>query len=272
MPELPEVETTMRGLAPFVVGQRLALARAYRPNLRFAIPQDFQQAMQGQVVERLERRAKYLLWHLSNRRVMLMHLGMSGRLRINPNEPLAKHDHLQWQTQAGDDIRFHDPRRFGFVDLFDLENQERHPSLAKLGPEPLGPDFTARGLASALSGRKAPIKSLLLDQRIVAGLGNIYVCEALFMARIHPSRSGAGLTNKDCQALWAALREVLERAIAAGGSSLRDFRQVDGNLGYFAHQWQVYGREDQPCPRCQTPVERLQQSGRSSFLCPACQR
>lgn len=271
MPELPEVETTMRGLAPFVVGQRLALAKAYRPNLRFAIPPDFQQAMQGQIVERLERRAKYLLWHLSNQRVLLMHLGMSGRLRINPNEPLAKHDHLQWQTEDGADIRFHDPRRFGFVDLLDADNRQAHPSLAALGPEPMSGGFTAEGLAGAIAGRKAPIKSLLLDQRIVAGLGNIYVCEALFMAQIHPRRAGASLSARDCKTLWAALREVLAKAIAAGGSSLRDFRQVDGNLGYFAHQWQVYGREGAACPRCQAPVERLQQSGRSSFVCPVCQ-
>ncbi len=271
MPELPEVETTMRGLAPFVVGQRLVLARAYRPNLRFAIPDDFQQAMQGQIVERLERRAKYLLWHLSNQRVLLMHLGMSGRLRINPNEPLAKHDHLQWQTEAGADIRFYDPRRFGFVDLLDADARDSHRALAPLGPEPMSEAFNAEGLAAAIANRKAPIKSLLLDQRIVAGLGNIYVCEALFMARIHPSRSGASLDKRDYQRLWAALRDVLAKAIAAGGSSLRDFRQVDGNLGYFAHQWQVYGREDQACPRCQTPIVRLQQSGRSSFVCPACQ-
>lgn len=271
MPELPEVETTLRGLEPYIRGQRLALVRAFRPNLRFDIPAELQQAMQGQVVERLERRAKYMLWHLSNGGIMLMHLGMSGRLRINPQDPIAKHDHIQWQTEGGADIRFYDPRRFGFVDLLDAENRDQHASLAALGPEPLGPDFSPDGLHAAIMNRRAPIKGLLLDQRLVAGLGNIYVCEALFETGIHPTRPGTSLSPADCQRLHAALVAVLERAIAAGGSSLRDFKQVDGSLGYFSHQWQVYGREGEACPRCQGRIQRLQQSGRSSFVCPQCQ-
>lgn len=271
MPELPEVETTLRGLAPFITGQRLALVRAFRPNLRFDIPDDLQQAMQGQRVESLERRAKYMLWHLSSGRIMLMHLGMSGRLRINPNEPIAKHDHIQWQTEEGADIRFYDPRRFGFVDLLDASQRDQHKSLATLGPEPLGAAFTPEGLFAAVKTRRAPIKGLLLDQRLVAGLGNIYVCEALFSSAIHPARSGASLSLPDCQRLHGALVAVLQRAIAAGGSSLRDFKQVDGSLGYFSHEWLVYGREGEACPRCSGRLQRLQQAGRSSFLCPQCQ-
>ena len=271
MPELPEVETVKRGLAPYLEGQRLAKAVARRADLRFAIPKDFQQVLQGQRVIALDRRAKYLIWQMSNEHSMILHLGMSGRVSINSGEPLLKHDHLVWETEDGHDIRFNDARRFGFVDLCQTKDLNDHKSFSSLGPEPLSESFDGPDLKRKIESRRQAIKQSLLDQRLVAGLGNIYVCEALFRAGIHPATPSHLISAEKSAILVAQIKEVLAQAIEAGGSSLQDHRQVDGTLGYFQHAWRVYGRENQQCGVCQGLIERITQAGRSSFFCPQCQ-
>lgn len=276
MPELPEVETVCRGLAPVLEGRRLARVIARRPDLRFALPDDFGQRLTGRRVESVTRRAKFMLITLDNDDVVIGHLGMSGRVRIfePPPPPEERHDHVIFETDAGAVIRYNDPRRFGFFDLTDTAALPGHRFLAGLGPEPLDPAFDADALAGALAGKAAPLKAALLDQRVVAGLGNIYVCEALHLAGLSPRRKartvGAGRAGK----LVRAVKTVLEKAIAAGGSSLRDHRQPSGELGYFQHDFSVYGRAGEACRRCGPahPVRRLAQSGRSTFFCPHCQR
>ena len=270
MPELPEVETTVRGLTPVLAGQRLRLVEPRRADLRKAIPLDLRQRMQGAVVTSLGRRAKYGLVDTDRGDTMIFHLGMSGRWRVDPAESLA-HDHLLIETEAGRRLALNDPRRFGFIDLLPTADLEAYPAFLAMGPEPLGPDLTADYLLRALAGRSAPIKAMLLDQRIVAGLGNIYVCEALHMARIAPSREAGRIALPRLERLVMAIRDVLESAIAAGGSTLRDFAAPDGELGYFSKQFLVYGREDEPCA-CGGPVRRRTESGRSTFWCPRCQR
>ncbi|MBS0502763.1 MAG: bifunctional DNA-formamidopyrimidine glycosylase/DNA-(apurinic or apyrimidinic site) lyase [Proteobacteria bacterium] len=270
MPELPEVETTVRGLRPVLEGQVLSSVEARRADLRFAFPADLRQRLTGATVTGLGRRAKYGLVDTDRGDTMIFHLGMSGRWRLDPSD-LGKHDHLVLETGAGRRLALNDPRRFGFVDLFSTAGLATYPAFAAMGPEPLGPDFTADYLAQALEGRNAPIKALLLDQRIVAGLGNIYVCEALHMAGIAPGRAGGRIARGRLEALVPAIRTVLEAAIEAGGSTLRDYARPDGELGYFAKQWRVYGREGEPC-LCGRPVKRRVESGRSTFYCPACQK
>ena len=270
MPELPEVETTVRGLVPLLDGQRIARVEMLRPDLRRPMPLDLVQRMTGARVTGLSRRAKYGLIATDRDDVMIFHLGMSGRWRTD-TVATEKHDHLILTTEAGRRVALNDPRRFGSVDLVAGDPGEHFAPFRTLGPEPLSDAFDAAHLVRAFGGRVAPVKLLLLDQRIVAGLGNIYVCEALFMAGIAPTRPSGRIGREKLSALVAAIKQVLERAIAAGGSSLRDFVHPDGQLGYFSHQWLVYGREGEACPACATPVERQVQGGRSTFSSPVCQ-
>ena len=287
MPELPEVETVRRGLEPALKGARLTRVEARRPDLRFPLPEGFVQRLTGAVVLDLTRRAKYLLAPLDRGDTLVMHLGMTGRFEIEgadreerpgvfhyavPADP--KHAHVVFETDAGRRITFFDPRRFGFMDLIPTAEIETHPWFAALGPEPLGPGFNAKQLAAAIKGKSQNIKATLLDQRVVAGLGNIYVCEALHRARISPSTPAGRISGRRLEVLAAAIREVLHEAIAAGGSTLRDYAGADGALGYFQHAFKVYGREDEPCvtPGCRGVVRRKVQAGRSTFYCGACQR
>lgn len=270
MPELPEVETTVRGLATVLEGQIVARLAVHRADLRRAFPADLAQAMTGARVIGLGRRAKYGLIHTDRDRTMVFHLGMSGRWRIDPGE-IGKHDHLVMETGNGHVLALNDARRFGSVDLVDTAGLEEWPPFAALGPEPLGPGLAPAHLATAFKDRIAAVKLLLLDQRIVAGLGNIYVCEALNRARIHPEREGGMVTRPMLNRLVPEIRAVLEESIAAGGSTLRDYARPDGELGYFAKDWRVYGREGAPCV-CGGTVERIVQGGRSTFFCPRCQK
>lgn len=283
MPELPEVETVRRGLIPAMEGAVIARADVNRPDLRWPLPVDMATRLTGQTVLALRRRSKYILADLSSGETLLIHLGMSGRMTVS-GDPLGvfhhvhpapvKHDHVVFHMDNGARVTFNDPRRFGAMDLIPTPDADNHPLLARLGPEPLGNRFDESYLADALSGRNTPIKSALLDQRIVAGLGNIYVCEALYRARISPKRRARNLSRARASALVPIIRDVLRDAIEAGGSSLRDFRQADGELGYFQHSFDVYDREGDPCrtPGCQGTITRIVQSGRSSFYCTSCQR
>jgi formamidopyrimidine-DNA glycosylase len=270
MPELPEVETTVRGLVPVLEGRRLVRVEARRADLRRAFPADLRQRLTGARVTGLGRRAKYGLIHADRDETMIFHLGMSGRWRIDP-AGLGPHDHLLLETDEGRVAVLNDPRRFGSVDLVPTATLDSWPPFAAMGPEPLGPDFNSDQLLHALQGRSAPIKAMLLDQRIVAGLGNIYVCEALHMARIAPSRAAGSLSLPRLARLVEAIRSVLIAAIEAGGSSLRDYARPSGELGYFSKQWRVYGREGEKCD-CGAVIRRRNDSGRSTFFCPRCQR
>ena len=270
MPELPEVETTVRGLARYLEGERIVRVTLNRPNLRRAFPPDLVQALTGARVTTLSRRAKYGLIHTDRGATMVFHLGMSGRWRIEPDE-IGKHDHLVLETAAGHVLALNDARRFGSVDLVSEDALDLWPAFAALGPEPLGDHFTPAHLARAFAARAAPVKPLLLDQRIVAGLGNIYVCEALSRAGIRPDKAAGKVSRAAIARLVPAIRDVLTAAIAAGGSTIRDYAQPSGELGYFAHSWRVYGREGEACP-CGGTVQRIVQGGRSTFWCSACQR
>ncbi|HMO75366.1 MAG TPA: bifunctional DNA-formamidopyrimidine glycosylase/DNA-(apurinic or apyrimidinic site) lyase [Sphingopyxis sp.] len=270
MPELPEVETTVRGLAPFLEGQRLAAVTTFRPDLRRPFPADLAQRLTGATVTSLSRRAKYGIVSTDRDDHMIFHLGMSGRWRTEGGAA-GKHDHLLLETGAGHRLFLHDPRRFGSVDLVAGDPLAAFAPFVALGPEPLSGAFDAAHLARAFRGRRSPVKAMLLDQGVVAGLGNIYVCEALNMARIHPAKAAADVSKAKLAALVPAIKAVLTAAIAAGGSTLRDFLSPEGDLGYFAKDWRVYGREGQAC-ECGAPVARIVQSGRSTFYCPKCQR
>ncbi len=283
MPELPEVETVRRGLLPVMEGQLIVRAEVNRPNLRWPLPLGMADRLTGQRVLGLRRRSKYILADLASGESLLIHLGMSGRMLISgqmmgdfhhDHPALQKHDHVVLHMAQGARITFNDARRFGAMDLLDTGTADAHPLLASLGPEPLGNDFNETYLIGRLKDRNTPIKSALLDQRIVAGLGNIYVCEALYRARISPLRKAGALNKATVASLVPLIREVLLEAIEAGGSSLRDFRQTDGELGYFQKTFQVYGKEGEPCetPGCSGTILRTVQSGRSSFWCPSCQR
>ncbi|MHA7874957.1 bifunctional DNA-formamidopyrimidine glycosylase/DNA-(apurinic or apyrimidinic site) lyase [Roseivivax sp.] len=283
MPELPEVETVRVGLLPAMEGAVIARAEVNRPDLRWPLPERMAERLTGARVARLRRRSKYILADLSSGETLLMHLGMSGRILIS-GDPLGqflhdhpapeKHDHVVFHMDNGTRVTFNDPRRFGAMALMPTEGAEAHPLLAALGPEPLGNHFHEAHLVAALKGRGMPVKSALLDQKIVAGLGNIYVCEALFRGGIHPARKAGRIGKARVAALVPLIRTTLEEAIRAGGSSLKDYRRADGELGYFQHSFDVYGREGLPCRRegCDGTVRRIVQSGRSSFYCPACQR
>ncbi len=281
MPELPEVETVRRGLSPAFVGKRIARAEARRPDLRFPLPANFVTRLEGRVVQALRRRAKYLLADLDSGETLAMHLGMSGSFRVE-DQPVGEfhhprggptHDHVVFHFEHGARVVYNDPRRFGFMDLIATSALDRHPLFAQIGMEPLGPDFNARALGDALHGSRAPMKAALLDQRRIAGLGNIYVCEALHRAKLSPMREAGSLRARETTRLTQAIREVLTAAIEAGGSTLRDHRQTDGTLGYFQHNFAVYDREGAACgqARCGGVVSRVVQSGRSTFYCGVCQ-
>lgn len=283
MPELPEVETVRRGLTPVMEQQTIVRARVNRPDLRWPLPTDMAARLTGCGVLRLRRRSKYILADLDSGETLLIHLGMSGRILIS-GDPLGrfvhdhpapeKHDHVVLDMGNGMRVTYNDPRRFGAMDLVGTPDCDAHALLARLGPEPLGNAFNETYLRNALRDRNTPVKSALLDQRIVAGLGNIYVCEALYRARIAPRRKARRISARRVATLARSIREVITDAIAAGGSSLRDYRQADGELGYFQHSFDVYGREGQPCRTdgCDGTIARIVQCGRSSFHCPRCQR
>ena len=268
MPELPEVETTVRGLARVLEGRRIAHVEARRADLRRSFPNDLGQRLTGATVTGLRRRAKYGLIDTDRADSLVFHLGMSGHWRLDPSG-VGKHDHFLIETEEGRRVALNDARRFGSLDLVGTAALDQWPPFAALGPEPFALD--ARDLKRRLAGRKAAIKLLLLDQRIVAGLGNIYVCEALYRAKIHPARAGGSLSLNRLQRLVPAIRDVLDEAIAAGGSTLKDFVSPDGELGYFSKAFAVYDREGQPCG-CGGTVRRIVQGGRSTFYCPKCQR
>ncbi len=283
MPELPEVETVRRGLLPVMEGRVIARAQVNRPDLRWPLPERMADRLTGQRVLSLRRRSKYILADLSSGESLLIHLGMSGRMLVSggmlgafhhDHPAPEKHDHVVLDMEGGGRVTFNDARRFGAMDLVETAGAETHPLLASLGPEPLGNGFDDAYLVAALKGRRTPIKSALLDQHLVAGLGNIYVCETLFRARISPRRLAGELSARRAASLVPIIREVLAEAIEAGGSSLRDHRQTNGELGYFQHTFRVYDREGQPCttPGCTGTITRIVQSGRSSFYCPRCQR
>lgn len=289
MPELPEVETVCRGLAPHMEGRRINHVDQRRPDLRFPFPDRFAERLMGREIVALTRRAKYVLIQLDDGTVWMVHLGMSGRFTVNEAPKRAssgqvghnsgwaiaeKHDHVIVTLSDGGRVVFNDPRRFGFMDLIAPGEQDAHPSLRDLGPEPLSDAFNLAYFSQRLRGRNGNIKAMLLDQKVVAGLGNIYVCEALWRAGISPKRKAASIAGKRADRLVPLIKDVLREAIAAGGSSLRDYRQADGELGYFQHQWDVYGREGEACgfPDCGGTVSRLVQSNRSTFYCPKHQR
>lgn len=292
MPELPEVETVRRGLEPVLAGRRLLRVEQRRPDLRFPLPADFPRRLQGQRINSLSRRAKYLLAALDGGEVLVMHLGMSGRFTIRHDVATAPgrfvhdtggdpvHDHVVLHVEGGATVTYNDPRRFGFMDLVGEGDLDRHKLFAGLGPEPLGNRFDAGYLAAKAAGRRTDLKAFLLDQRVVAGLGNIYVSEALYRSGLAPGRSASALADRHlrptarCDRLVGEIRRVLLDAIAAGGSTLRDYRRTDGALGYFQHAFRVYGREGEPCvtPGCTGVVRRRVQAGRSTFYCGTCQR
>ena len=283
MPELPEVETVRRGLEPVMTGQAITRADVNRPDLRWPFPERMSERLAGQTVLRLRRRSKYILADLSSGETLLIHLGMSGRMLISgltvggfhhAHPAPAKHDHVVLHMGNDARITFNDARRFGAMDLMDTATQDDHWLIRDLGPEPLGNAFDEAYFTNRLKGKNTPIKTALLDQRIVSGLGNIYVCEVLYRAGIHPARKAGKISAQRISSLVPLIRDVLGEAIAAGGSSLRDYRQTDGELGYFQHVFAVYHREGENCLTlgCQSEIQRLVQSGRSSFFCPSCQR
>ena len=297
MPELPEVETVCRGLAPHMEGKILNHVAQNRPDLRFPFPTDFPLRLQGQKVARIHRRAKYMLAEMESGLTLMVHLGMSGRFTIHPAGESAegpgiassgqagrghnsgwlkaeKHDHVVLTLEDGTAIVYNDPRRFGFMDLIEAGALDQHPSLAPLGPEPLSEEFSAQHLKTAWAGRKSNVKTSLLDQKIVAGLGNIYVCEALWRAGISPKKLAGSVSMAKLKELLPHIKEILAEAIEAGGSSLKDFRQADGELGYFQHSFDAYDREGEACRRegCKGVIKRIVQSNRSTFYCPTHQR
>lgn len=283
MPELPEVETVRRGLNPVMEGQMIERAEVRRAGLRFPFPARMSERLTGATVLRLRRRSKYILADLSTNETVLIHLGMSGRMQISgvtlgdfhyDHQPVQKHDHVILHMAGGGRVTFNDARRFGVMDILPTDGAEGHKLLSGIGPEPLGNDFHEAYLADALKPRKSPIKTALLDQKLVAGLGNIYVCEVLHRTGISPTRRADRLSVPRAASLVPAIRDVLSEAIESGGSSLKDYRQADGELGYFQHSFRAYGREGEPCPTpdCQGEIRRIVQSGRSTFYCAQCQR
>jgi formamidopyrimidine-DNA glycosylase len=283
MPELPEVETVRRGLLPHLEGATLRRVIQNRPDLRFPLPPDFVHRLEGARITALRRRAKYLLADLSTGETLVAHLGMTGRFLVGEHKPGEfhhaagddpKHTHVVFETAKNGRIAFNDARRFGYMDLVRTDGLHEHPYFKGLGPEPLGDGFNARALGAVLTSKKQNIKVTLLDQRIVAGLGNIYVSEALHRAHIHPERPAGSLKPAELKRLVEAVKVVLEEAIEAGGSTLKDFRAADGELGYFQHRFRVYDREDAPCPTpgCKGVIRRIVQAGRSTFFCPVCQK
>jgi formamidopyrimidine-DNA glycosylase len=282
MPELPEVETVRRGLVPVMEGARISQAIVNRPDLRWPLPDRMAERLTGVTVTALRRRSKYILADLSSDETLLIHLGMSGRMLISglmlgqfhhDHPATQKHDHIVLTMESGARVTFNDARRFGMMDLMPTGSADQHKLLAGLGPEPLGNGLNEDYLSARFAGRATPIKAALLDQHLIAGLGNIYVCEVLHRAHIAPTRLTGSLTGAEIARLVPLIRDVLTEAIASGGSSLRDYRQADGELGYFQHRFRVYDREGVPCPTrgCSGTISRITQSGRSTYFCPVCQ-
>ena len=283
MPELPEVETVMRGIEPAMTGYKIDQLILNRPDLRWPFPSGMAERVSGTKVLGLRRRSKYILADLDSNETLLIHLGMSGRILVSgdplgnfvhDHPPIEKHDHVIFSMENGARITFNDPRRFGAMDLLDTNLDDAHPLLRNIGPEPFGNEFHEDYLVNILKKKNSPIKCALLDQRIVAGLGNIYVCEVLFRAGISPKKLASSISAKRTAPMVAIIRDVLDEAIQAGGSTLKDFRHSDGELGYFQHTFKVYGREGETCSNtdCDAKIKRIVQSGRSSFYCPKCQR
>ena len=283
MPELPEVETVLRGISPILEGNQIDYAQVNRPDLRRPFPNNLAKRLKNRKINFLHRRSKYILIDLSEGETLIMHLGMSGRIIIsqkvagtfhhNTNHS-QKHDHFVLHLKDNHQLTFNDPRRFGVIDLLRTENLELSGMLSQIGPEPLSNSFNEAYFVSTMRLKKTNIKSALLDQRVVAGLGNIYVCEALFRAGISPKRQALRISHKKLSSLVPIIKEILLEAISSGGSSLRDFRNASGDLGYFQHSFDVYGREDQDCynTECDSKIKRMTQAGRSSFYCSNCQR
>lgn len=282
MPELPEVETVMRGMERALTGKVIQGAQIRRPDLRVPFPDDLVARLQGQTITNFRRRAKYILMTLSSGETFILHLGMSGRVLIMPDGQgivPEKHDHLLWDTKDGIRFIYRDPRRFGMVYMIGVNEEiEAHPAFRAMGPEPLGNEFAGPVLYERLKNKKTPVKSALLDQRVVAGLGNIYVCEALYRAGLHPQKQAGEISAEQCDELAAHIRDVLTEAIKSGGSTLKDYRHTDDGLGYFQHSFAVYDREGLACPACDCDmietggIKRIVQSGRSSFYCPQKQK
>jgi formamidopyrimidine-DNA glycosylase len=271
MPELPEVETTVRGLAARLVARRITRLEQRRPDLRFPLPQHLAERLVGRRIEGFGRRAKYILAALEDGHTLLLHLGMSGRLVLD-GPPAGPHEHLTFGFDDGTVLRFVDPRRFGMLDLTPTAALAVHPRLSGLGLEPLAASFTGAALAAVLVGRRSPLKVALMDQRLVVGVGNIYASESLYRARLSPRRLAGSLRPVQAGRLALAIREVLADAIDAGGSSLRDYVQADGELGYYQDRFAVYGRAGLPCPGCERPIQKLSQGQRATFWCSRCQR
>jgi formamidopyrimidine-DNA glycosylase len=281
MPELPEVETVRRGLAPAMEGRRIIRVVTRRADLRFPFPANFDQRLTGAKLTQMGRRAKYLVGDLSTGEALVMHLGMTGRFTVwdkkigqyvHETAGNPKHDHVVFELEDGATVTFNDPRRFGSMDLWPAGELDSYPAFDGMGPEPLSNQFSGAVLREAFRGKKTPVKSALLDQRVVAGLGNIYVAEALFRAGVHPEKLAGSISGTRVERLAVAVRQVIAEAIEAGGSSISDFAAADGSLGYFQHRFQVYDREGEPCVACTKPVRRIVQAGRSSFYCAKCQR
>ncbi len=281
MPELPEVETVRRGLSPAMEGRAIERVELRRADLRFPFSDRFAERLKGVRIERLGRRAKFLMAQLSSGEVLTMHLGMTGRFSIEGKgfEAFAHsvsnkviHDHVVFHMEGGVTVTFNDPRRFGFMELYGVGEAEKSKRFSELGPEPLSNSFSSAYLSDVLKNKSSPIKSALLDQRIVAGLGNIYVCEALYRSGISPVRKSSTIAGKRAEKLAPIIKDVIREAIEAGGSSISDFAQTDGKLGYFQHSFMVYGQEGKACKMCERPIERIVQSGRSTFFCGACQK
>ncbi len=276
MPELPEVETVRRGLIPVMEGKQIMRADVSRPDLRWPFPEKMAERLTGKMIERLRRRSKYILADLDSGETLLIHLGMSGRMMISTGEhaDTQKHDHVVFHMQDDARVVFNDTRRFGAMDMAPTEIMPAHKLLASLGPEPLGNEFDEPYLVGRLKDKNSPIKNVLLDQRIIAGLGNIYVCEVLLRAGVSPTKKAGQLSAAKVRTLVPIIRDVLGEAIESGGSSLKDYRQADGELGYFQHSFRAYGREGEPCVTngCKSKIQRIVQAGRSTFYCAQCQR
>ncbi|MEQ1610801.1 MAG: bifunctional DNA-formamidopyrimidine glycosylase/DNA-(apurinic or apyrimidinic site) lyase [Hyphomonadaceae bacterium] len=281
MPELPEVETVRRGLAPAMEGKRILRVATRRKDLRFPFPENFNQRIEGARVKHLGRRAKYLVAELSSGEALIMHLGMTGRFSVEGRKPgkflhgagaSAKHDHVVFEMQGGASVTFNDARRFGFMDLWPLNDLDHYAPFDGMGPEPISNQFSGAYLEDAFAGKKAPVKAALLDQYVVAGLGNIYVCEALFRSGVSPKKLAGAIKRDKLERLAVEIRKVIEEAIEAGGSTISDFETTTGELGYFQHRFQIYDREGDPCVTCAKPVKRTVQSGRSTFYCGHCQK
>lgn len=272
MPELPEVETTCRGLKPAMLNKQITHVQVRQPKLRYPIPDDFSRQIEGCTVSAIRRRSKYILLDFNNGLTAIVHLGMSGRMVIDENTPPAKHDHVLFALEGGHEVRFNDPRRFGLMLLTPTNEIAQHKLIAALGPEPLEQNFNADYLYNALKKRKSAIKPTLMDSKLVVGVGNIYANESLFYSRINPATPANKTTRKQAHTLCANIKTVLKKAIVAGGSSLRDYKQTDGKLGYFQYDFAVYGREGKPCRTCTTPIRKITLGQRSTFFCPTCQK